>query len=213
MPSKLAQGRRVQVGPWVHLIDARSIDYFERAGGGRGLRAHRHHIQCHVLGLAGVQFHRGVGRHAGWRVRRRLDRTDGNAGNNRLSPYIGARRHSWDCHRDCDGASRTQEPGPASLRAVHARRRVDDSAADGDLLQHGCYAFSARHTDRVRIFGSKDLAADPGLHRNDHRAGISLPPHIGGACLSRNLGGQLRGSRARPSRGNGFAWGALRWRV
>ena len=128
----------------------------------------------------------------------------------RLSADPGARRHSRRGHRVRDGASRSQEPGSASLRAVYARGRADDPAADGDLLQHGCRAVPARHSDRVRILRPEVLAADPGLHRDDRRAGIPLPPHVDWACLSRDRGGQLRGARARPSRAKACASRATR---
>ena len=86
---------RTAPSSWPPATPARpmlGVDHLERAGGGRGLRADRHHLQRDVLGLAGVQLHRGHAGHARRRVRRALHLQDGHARRRRLpaDPAAGA---------------------------------------------------------------------------------------------------------------------------
>ena len=156
-------------------------------------------------------FTAGHGRHAGRRVRRAVHQQAGHAGGRGLRRYARGRRGDRHHHRDRDGAARPEEPGPASLRAVHPRLRPDDPAAHRDRMEHGAAAVSAPAADRSGHPRPAILAADAGLRDDDRgpRAAVSL--YARGPCLPRDRRGQRRRPRARACPCRGCAWPASRW--
>ena len=81
----------------------------------------------------------------------------------RLSACTGRRRAARHRHRDRRGAAGAQEPGPASLRALHAGAGADGPAVHRDRMEHRAAAVSAAVRHRARRLRSAVLAADAGL--------------------------------------------------
>ena len=142
-PSELAQGRRVQSGSGLRRLSRWFSRSSGRAGGGRDLRADRHHLQRDVLGLEGVQLHGGHPRHGRRHPRLAVHPAHGHAGVARLSAGACWWRVAGRRHRIRGGTAGAEKPRPAPLRALHARACADGAAVRRHQVEHGAAAVPA----------------------------------------------------------------------
>src|SRR5581483_11472938 len=176
------------------------VDHLPWPGAGSCLRTDRHHLQRHVRRLARVQLHGGDGGDARRCAGRLVHQSHGHAGDRRLCADARLRCRDRHRHGDLDRTAGAEEPGPASLRAVHTRLRPDDPAAHRHRVEHGAAAVPAAAADRPGHFRPAVLAADAGLRAGHLRAGMALSADPDRARLPCHRRGQLCRPRPRPAR-------------